>query len=78
MARKVSFIGEVNDKQDTWKIKVRVTDLWHVMKYNTTNSIEAILLKERVTFFFLIYIFFSYIFHVCCYSILIYLFLLIG
>lgn len=53
MARKLNSIGEVNDKKETWKLPIRITDLWYVPKTQTATSIEMVFIDEKVVFNFL-------------------------
>ncbi|CAL0323493.1 unnamed protein product [Lupinus luteus] len=57
MVRKVNFIKEINDSKDTWKLKVRVSDVWRVDR-SSAPSVEMIFLDEKVLallFFFKTY-----------------------
>lgn len=48
MARKTSLIAEVDDSKETWKLGVRITNLWVVEKSSKVNAMEMIFMDQKV------------------------------
>ncbi|KAH1256105.1 hypothetical protein GmHk_03G006342 [Glycine max] len=48
MSRKENFISELHTRKGTWKIVVRITDLWQVRKQNSKQAIEMVLMDQTV------------------------------
>ncbi|CAL0308154.1 unnamed protein product [Lupinus luteus] len=46
MARKVNFIAEINGSKDTWKLNVRIIDLWRVDR-SSAPSLEMIFMDQK-------------------------------
>ncbi|XP_057434366.1 uncharacterized protein LOC130727274 [Lotus japonicus] len=47
MARKTSLIAEVDDSKETWKLGVRITNLWVVEKSSKVNAMEMIFMDQK-------------------------------
>ena len=55
MSRKENLISELHTRKGTWKIVVRITDLWQARKQNSKQTIEMVLVDQTViVLFFLI------------------------
>ena len=55
MSRKENLISELHTRKGTWKIAVRITDLWQARKQNNKQTIEMVLMDQTViVLFFLI------------------------
>ncbi|KAL3025171.1 hypothetical protein AAZX31_04G166300 [Glycine max] len=48
MSRKENLLYELHTKKGTWKIVVRITDMWRVNKHNGRQSIEMVLMDHTV------------------------------
>ncbi|RZB70481.1 hypothetical protein D0Y65_035453 [Glycine soja] len=48
MSRKENLISELHMRKGTWKIVVRITDLWEVRKQNSKQAIEMVLMDQTV------------------------------
>ena len=48
MSRKENLISELHTRKGTWKIVVRITDLWQVRKQNSKQAIEMVLMDQMV------------------------------
>ena len=48
MSRKENMISELHTKKGTWKITVRITDMWHVNKQNGRQAIEIVFMDQTV------------------------------
>ncbi|KHN16244.1 hypothetical protein glysoja_048202 [Glycine soja] len=46
MSRKENLISELHMRKGTWKIVVRITDLWEVRKQNSKQAIEMVLMDQ--------------------------------
>ncbi|KAH1256099.1 hypothetical protein GmHk_03G006338 [Glycine max] len=46
MSRKENLISELHTRKGTWKIVVRITDLWQVRKQNSKQAIEMVLMDQ--------------------------------
>ncbi|KHN15254.1 hypothetical protein glysoja_045944 [Glycine soja] len=46
MSQKENFIYELRTRKGTWKIAVRITDLWQVRKQNSKQAIEMVLMDQ--------------------------------
>ncbi|KAL5132869.1 hypothetical protein HKD37_03G006287 [Glycine soja] len=46
MSQKENFISELRTRKGTWKIAVRITDLWQVRKQNSKQAIEMVLMDQ--------------------------------
>lgn len=66
MARPLSFISDINDKKDFWKLVVRVKDKWSV-RVNGKEHFEMILNDEKVDFSVLYFEFNVHVFYVVLY-----------
>ncbi|KAL5148274.1 ATP-dependent DNA helicase PIF1 [Glycine soja] len=49
MSRKENLISELHMRKGTWKIVVRITDLWEVRKQNSKQAIEMVLMDQTGT-----------------------------
>ncbi|KAH1254931.1 hypothetical protein GmHk_04G011261 [Glycine max] len=49
MSRKENLLYELHTKKGTWKIVVRITDMWRVNKHNGRQSIEMVLMDHTGT-----------------------------
>ncbi|KAL5162368.1 ATP-dependent DNA helicase pif1 [Glycine soja] len=55
MSRKENLISELHTRKGTWKIAMRITDLWQARKQNSKQTIEMVLMDQTiVVVFFLI------------------------
>ena len=48
MFRKDNMISELLTKKGTWKITIRITDMWHVNKQNGRQAIEIVFMDQTV------------------------------
>ena len=48
MSHKENLICELHTKKGTWKIAVRITDMWRLNKQNGRQSIEMVLMDHTV------------------------------
>ena len=48
MSRKENLLCELHTKKGTWKIVVRITDMWRLNKHNGRQSIEMVLMDHTV------------------------------
>ncbi|KAG4908915.1 hypothetical protein JHK87_055031 [Glycine soja] len=46
MSRKENIIFELHTKKGTWKIVVRINDMWHVNKHNGRKAIEMVFMDQ--------------------------------
>ncbi|KAL5162605.1 hypothetical protein HKD37_07G019693 [Glycine soja] len=46
MSRKENLISELHTRKGTWKIVVRITDLWQARKQNSKQTIEMVLIDQ--------------------------------
>ncbi|KAL5153093.1 Replication protein A DNA-binding subunit A [Glycine soja] len=46
MSRKENLISELHTRKGTWKIAVRITDLWQARKQNSKQTIEMVLMDQ--------------------------------
>ncbi|KAH1228193.1 hypothetical protein GmHk_10G028232 [Glycine max] len=46
MSRKENLISKLHTKKGTWKIVVRIIDMWHVNKHNGRQTIEMVLMDQ--------------------------------
>ncbi|KAH1247723.1 hypothetical protein GmHk_06G017546 [Glycine max] len=46
MSRKENLISELHTRKGTWKIVVRITDLWQARKQNSKQTIEMVLMDQ--------------------------------
>ncbi|KAH1266421.1 hypothetical protein GmHk_01G001919 [Glycine max] len=46
MSRKENLIFELHTRKGTWKIVVRITDLWQARKQNSKQKIEMVLMDQ--------------------------------
>ncbi|KAL2963417.1 hypothetical protein AAZX31_17G200200 [Glycine max] len=49
MSRKQNLLCELHTKKGTWKIVVRITDMWRLNKHNGRQSIEMVLMDHMGT-----------------------------
>ncbi|KHN22189.1 hypothetical protein glysoja_042999 [Glycine soja] len=49
MSRKENLLCELHTKKGTWKIVVRITDMWRLNKHNGRQSIEMVLIDHTGT-----------------------------
>ncbi|KAG5148888.1 hypothetical protein JHK82_015769 [Glycine max] len=49
MSRKENLLCELHTKKGTWKIVVRITDMWRLNKHNGRQSIEMVLMNHTGT-----------------------------
>ncbi|RZC03374.1 hypothetical protein D0Y65_018162 [Glycine soja] len=49
MSRKENLLCELHTKKGTWKIVVRITDIWRLNKHNGRQSIEMVLMDHTGT-----------------------------
>ncbi|KHN28785.1 hypothetical protein glysoja_040219 [Glycine soja] len=49
MSRKKNLISELHTRKGTWKIVIRITDLWQVQKQNSKQAIEMVLMDQTGT-----------------------------
>ena len=58
MSRKENLISELHTRKGTWKIVVRITNLWEVRKQNSKQAIKMVLMDQMVivVFFLLVVI----------------------
>ncbi|KAL5185190.1 hypothetical protein HKD37_17G048734 [Glycine soja] len=49
MSRKQNLLCELHTKKGTWKIVVRITDMWRLNKHNGRQSIEMVLMDHTGT-----------------------------
>jgi len=48
MSRKENMLSKLQTKKGTWKIVVRITDMWHVNKHNGRLAINMVLMDHTV------------------------------
>ncbi|KAL5127590.1 hypothetical protein HKD37_14G039985 [Glycine soja] len=48
MSRKENLISELHTRKGTWKIAVRITDLWQARKQNSKQTIEMVLMDQTI------------------------------
>ena len=48
MSHKENLLCELNTEKGTWKIVVRITDIWRLNKHNGRQSIEMVLMDHTV------------------------------
>ena len=48
MSRKENLISELHPRKGTWKIAVRITDMWDVKKHNGRQVIDMVLIDQTV------------------------------
>jgi len=48
MSLEENMIFELHTKKRTWKIAVRITDMWHVNKHNGRQVIEMLFMDQTV------------------------------
>jgi len=48
MSRKENLIYELHPRKGTWKIAVRITDMWDVKKHNGRQAIDMVLIDQTV------------------------------
>jgi len=47
-SRKENLISELHTRKGTWKIVVRITDLWQARKQNSKQIIEMVLMDKTI------------------------------
>ena len=60
MSRKENLISELHMRKGTWKIVVRITDLWEVRKQNSKQAIEMVLMDQTVIVVFFLFVVISH------------------
>ena len=48
MSRKENLISKLHPRKGTWKIAVRITDIWDVKKHNGRQAINMVLMDQTV------------------------------
>ncbi|KAG5035600.1 hypothetical protein JHK87_010510 [Glycine soja] len=51
MSRKENLIYELHPRKGTWKIAVRITDMWDVKKHNGRQAIDMVLIDQTLQLF---------------------------
>jgi len=46
MSRKENMIFELHTKKGTWKITIRITDMWHINKHNGKQAIKLVSMDQ--------------------------------
>lgn len=49
MARRINLIEEINDTKETWKLAVRITNMWFFQNPSKGGFLEMILMDDKVT-----------------------------
>ena len=62
MSRKENLISELHTRKGTWKIVIRITDLWQVQKQNSKQAIEMVLLDQTVIVEFFLFVAISHLY----------------
>ena len=62
MSQKENFIYELRTRKGTWKIAVRITDLWQVRKQNSKQAIEMVLMDQTVIVVFFLFVVISHLY----------------
>jgi len=70
MSRKENLISELHTRKGTWKIVVRITDLWQVRKQNSKQAIEMVLMDQTVIVEFFLFVVISHLYCMWCHFIL--------
>jgi len=60
MSPKKNLISQLHTKKGTWKIVVRVTDLWEVRKQNSKQAIDMVLMDQMVIVVFFLFVVISH------------------
>ncbi|KHN12563.1 hypothetical protein glysoja_031299 [Glycine soja] len=48
MSRKENLISELHPRKGTWKIAVRITDMWDVKKHNGRQAIDMVFIDQTI------------------------------
>ena len=48
MPRKENLISEIHQKKGTWKLAVRITDMWFVQKGGGNSEVHMVLMDHTV------------------------------
>ena len=48
MSRKENLIYELHPRKGTWKIAVRITDMWDVKKHNGRQAIDMVFIDQTI------------------------------
>ena len=54
MARKVNLVQEINDYKESWKLSIRIINLWYIKKSQKASSVEMIFMDEKVNEYLLL------------------------
>ena len=60
MSRKENLISELHTRKGTWKIVVRITNLWEVRKQNSKQAIKMVLMDQTVIVAFFLFVVISH------------------
>ena len=60
MSQKENIISELHTRKGTWKIVVRITNLWEVRKQNSKQAIKMVLMDQTVIVAFFLFVVISH------------------
>ena len=70
MSRKENLISELHTRKGTWKIVVRISDLWQARKQNSKQTIEMVLIDQTVIVVFFLIVVITHLYCMSCHVIL--------
>ena len=70
MSRKENLISELHTRKGTWKIAMRITDLWQARKQNSKQTIEMVLMDQTVIVLFFLIVVITNLYCMSCHFIL--------
>ena len=60
MSQKENIISKLHTRKGTWKIVVRITNLWEVRKQNSKQAIKMVLMDQTVIVAFFLFVVISH------------------
>ena len=69
-SRKENLISELHTWKGTWKIVVRITDIWQARKQNSKQTIEMVLMDQMVIVVFFLIVVITHLYCMSCHFIL--------
>lgn len=68
MARKTDRVSEIDDSKETWRLAVRIIDLWSVVNSKGVEHLEMVVMDSKVRWVlyvpFISYIFKGYVYFI--------------
>jgi len=70
MSRKENLISDLHTRKRTWKIVVRITDLWQARKKNSKQAIEMVFMDQTVIVVLFLFVVITHLYCMWCHFIL--------